>query len=305
MRDYDKIFERLIQGTADYFTRNNLHSQILGISGGIDSTVCAAICCEVGKRTGIPLIGRSLPSKYNKEGETFAAKSVGNAFCGRFNFEEIPIAEPYIALYDFLQTNEGFIPPTPNGNIQARIRMIYLRHLAWIKKGAVIDTDNLTENNLGYFTIAGDIGDWNPIGNLWKTEIFELAKYLVDFYNKRAMTHDRYDLMFEDQFRASAIESSLSLEPTAGLGITFNDLEEIGADSYEEVDAILQELLEWRSCHTEKESTEESKPIDLWLSDATVIESLSEIPWDVIVSVSERHFGSDFKRKQLPLKLKL
>lgn len=56
----------------------------LGVSGGIDSTVVAAICCEVNKQTNIPLIGRSLPIK-NKKDEFDVSKLVGEAFCNNFD----------------------------------------------------------------------------------------------------------------------------------------------------------------------------------------------------------------------------
>ena len=85
INDYSKVFEALVDRTARYVTTNNLKAMILGISGGIDSTVVAAICHEVSKRTGVPLIGRSLPTKYNKEGETTTADLVGKAFCNSNN----------------------------------------------------------------------------------------------------------------------------------------------------------------------------------------------------------------------------
>ena len=59
--NYEKVFNTLVDKTAEYLTKNNLKAMVLGISGGIDSTVVAAICHEVSKKTGIPLIGRSLP----------------------------------------------------------------------------------------------------------------------------------------------------------------------------------------------------------------------------------------------------
>lgn len=58
--DYGKVFEVLVKETANYVKVNNLRAMVLGISGGIDSTVVAAICHEVSKQTGILLIGRSL-----------------------------------------------------------------------------------------------------------------------------------------------------------------------------------------------------------------------------------------------------
>lgn len=303
-KDYNEFFKKLIQGTEDYLLGNNLHSQILGISGGIDSTVCAAICYEVEQKTGIPFIGRSLPSKYNEELEISSASMVGKAFCKEENFDEVLIKEPYDCLYGFLQREEGYMTPTANGNIQARLRMIYLYHLAGMKRGIVIDTDNLTENNLGYFTIHGDVGDFNPIGGLWKTEIFELAKYLVEFYTERSKIHSRSDLRDEDIKRAKAISFSLNLIPTAGLGITSSDLEELEADSYEQVDAILKNLVKWRKLYdTFLKEKEES--LRTWMSVTKNIPELKDIPEETIEAVSKRHFTSDFKRKHLPIKLEL
>ena len=61
--NYEHVFNVLVDKTAEYVTSNNLKAMVLGISGGIDSTVVAAICHEVSKKTDIPLIGRSLPIK--------------------------------------------------------------------------------------------------------------------------------------------------------------------------------------------------------------------------------------------------
>lgn len=59
--------------------------------------------------------------------------------------------------------------PIADGNIQARLRMIYLYNLASIHKGLVMSTDNQTEYQLGFWTIHGDVGDFDPIQDLWKT----------------------------------------------------------------------------------------------------------------------------------------
>jgi len=202
--DYDKVFETLVQKTQDYIVRNNLNCMVLGISGGIDSTVVAAICYEVSKRINIPLIGRSLPTKFNKEGETTTADLVGNAFCDDykvFNINElyhsyimqITHKETGSTKYtvadngDIESVENTFQTPIANGNIQARLRMMYLYNLASIHKGLVMDTDNLTENNLGYFTIHGDVGDFNPIGGLWKTEVFKLAEWLISYYQANSI----------------------------------------------------------------------------------------------------------------------
>jgi NAD+ synthetase len=277
--DYGKVFEALVTKTADYLVNNNIKAQILGISGGIDSTVCAAICHEVAKRTRIPLIGRSLPTKYNKENEVTTAQLVGNAFCD--DFEEVPIKNPYESFLSLLDRAECGMTAIANGNIQARLRMIYLYNLASIYRGLVIDTDNLTENNLGYFTIHGDVGDFNPIGGLWKTEVFELAKYLTSYYTNISNVHSNTELILENLNKSKAIAESIKLIPTAGLGITNNDLEEIGAESYEQVDKVLQ-------CFTDSSIS---------------IDTIDDIPDPVLESIVKRYNASKFKRKRLPIKI--
>ena len=85
------LFNKLIQKTANYIIDNDIKAQILGISGGIDSTVCAAICYEVSKMTNIPLIGRSLPTRNNKSKELYVANLVGNAFCNDYKENSINV----------------------------------------------------------------------------------------------------------------------------------------------------------------------------------------------------------------------
>ena len=282
--DYGKVFETLVQKTQSYVVGNNLNCMVLGISGGIDSTVVAAICHEVSERTNIPLIGRGLPTKFNKEEEVTTAQLVGNAFCN--DFEEVPIKNPYESFLSLLDRAECGMTAIANGNIQARLRMIYLYHLASTKRGLVMDTDNLTENNLGYFTIHGDVGDFNPIGGLWKTEVFKLAEYLIDFYRMTGQI-DRSIAMF----------NSWSLKPTAGLGITNNDLEEIGAESYDQVDEVLEVILAWKMI------TASSKYNFYNFIISDFMAALTHIPEEIIRNVAKRHFASEFKRKQLPIKI--
>lgn len=305
--DYGKVFETLVQKTQDYLVRNNINCMVLGISGGIDSTVVAAICHEVFMRTDIPLIGTSLPTKFNKEAEITTADLVGRAFCN--NYKEIPIMYPYSAFLDFLEAAGDATTPISNGNIQARLRMMYLYNLASIHKGIVMDTDNLTENNLGYFTIHGDVGDFNPIGCLWKTEVFKLAEYLIkhyDLFSQGVGIGDKDSIknreLIEYTYKCDAIKASLALKPTAGLGITNNDLEEIGAESYEQVDSILQEILAWKWLSLEKQGDVYDSIWDMrnaFLEEQQMLDT----PIKVIMAVTDRHFKSEFKRKQLPIKI--
>lgn len=274
--DYKLIFDTIVENTAQYLTNNNIKAMVLGISGGIDSTVCAAICREVKRKTGIPLIGRSLRIK-NKHDEYSASVLVGNAFCD--DFKEIDLSNGYNNLYDAITINEGGVNKQTliaDGNIQARLRMIYLYNLAGINKGLVIDTDNLSEHYLGFFTINGDVGDLNPIGNLWKTEVYELAHYLSEVYN------------FNNDVEAfMAMEASIKLTPTDGLGISNSDLEQIGAKSYNDVDDILKTII-----------TKEGN-INIY---SNKFKQLSEAyGFDVLSKIVDRHLKSQFKRVKLPI----
>ena len=299
--NYKEVIETIIKETSRYVVDNDIKAMVLGISGGIDSTVVAAICYEVSLITGIPLIGRSLPTKFNKEGETSAATLVGEAFCN--DFKEVHIQDVYENIVDYINDVEADYGQTKlaNGNIQARLRMMYLYNLAGIHRGIVMDTDNLTENNLGYFTIHGDVGDFNPIGGLWKTEVFELAEVLLEHYSVHSHCFETYDITKKtnsDYARCQAISKSLELKPTAGLGITNDDLEELGAESYDQVDSILQEILCWKWIEDQNPSIPEER-YQKFMEDQQML----NIPIEVIQNVAKRHFYSSFKRKKLPIKI--
>ena len=297
--NYGLVFERLVNKTKEYIVNNGIQAMILGISGGIDSTVVAAICHEVSVMTGIPLIGRSLPTKFNKEEETNAATLVGKTFCT--DFQTVHIGDWYNELSSEFRLLEGEMTPIAKGNIQARLRMMYLYNLASIHKGIVMDTDNLTENNLGYWTLHGDVGDFNPIGGLWKTEIFKLAEVLIKLYEIHSDVLSHTHGIIRELQKIDAVKASLRLKPTAGLGITNNDLEELGAESYEQVDAILQEILAWKWLANKRgdfpESTKEQK--EMFLDEQQMLDT----PIEIILNVTNRHFNSEFKRKKMPIKI--
>lgn len=284
----EKVFEYLVKETEKYIVGNNLKSMVLGISGGIDSTVCAAICHKVSENTGIPLIGRSIPIK-NKSDEFSVSTMVGEVLCD--DFEIVALHNPYETMLSEIRCFEKVEKQTAiaNGNIQARLRMIYLYNLAGVNNGIVIDTDNLSEHYLGFYTIHGDSGDLNPIGSLWKTEVYELANYLKDYYHKMC------DMMIDEDIRLShtyqkaaiAIEKSIALTPTDGLGISSSDLEQIGADNYNQVDDILEMIVYTPNADKQDAINELSK----------------KYPKSIVMNVYDRYVRTSFKRKHLPIKV--
>lgn len=296
--NYEHVFNTLVEETVKYITKNNLKAMVLGISGGIDSTVVAAICHEVSKKTGIPLIGRSLPIR-NKNDEFDVSKLVGEAFCD--DFKIVGLYRQYRdLLLEIVYQEEGkdmsilsmeqskMQTPIANGNIQARLRMIYLYNLASIHKGLVMSTDNQTEYQLGFWTIHGDVGDFDPIQGLWKTEVYGLANWLVSYYRSNKGSYVPSDNTAERDKRwdmEDALIKSIALTPTDGLGISNSDLDQVGAKSYYDVDRVLQTL-------TCKASPENDKLQD---------ELTSELGPDVVGKITERHLKSRFKRLLSPI----
>lgn len=317
--NYEHVFGVLVDKTAEYVTSNNLKAMVLGISGGIDSTVVAAICHEVSKKTDIPLIGRSLPIK-NKEDEFSVSELVGEVFCDEFKV--FNLSNSYKASLFDLCADAGLIKdckgydwywvsdleeltgrtPIANGNLQARCRMKHLYDIASIRKGLVMSTDNQTEYQLGFWTIHGDVGDFDPIQDLWKTEVYGLANYLRDRYKSKALEalHNDYKETC-DKYRAMsyAVYSSCKLIPTDGLGISNSDLEQIGAKSYDEVDDILSRYIpfkEYRQKHGEPlHPHDEMAESDCWS------QLCARHGEDVVNKVWSRHLASEFKRKKAPI----
>ena len=281
---------------TNYIVNNNLKSLVLGISGGIDSTVTAAIASEACKKTGIKLIGRSLPAHTNNPDEINAAILVGEAFCD--DFKEVAIEKMYARVADEIELNEGPMNSLQLGNVKARLRMIYLYNLASIHRGCVLDTDNRTEHELGFFTIHGDVGDLNcGIIHLWKTEVYELAEFLADLYYIADMYYtmaERNELLQKDEetyrMKANAICESIELIPTDGNGVkSGGDCAQFGLDNYNQVDDVLKTM------YFPEDGMDNIKYKEEYIR---LIDSYNEQGVDKVMTL---HQNSRFKREHLPI----
>ena len=274
--DYKKFYDNSVKFLVDYAKNNKLQSYVLGISGGIDSTIVAVIASEACKQLSIPLIGRSLPSVSNAKDERQASSLVGEAFCD--DFKEVGINHKVSLIKDFFDATESkMMSNLQYGNIKARFRMIYLYHLASLYKGCVLDTDNRTEHELGFWTIHGDVGDVNcGLIHLWKTEVYELAKWLEDYYADNDMPNQYY-----------AIHSSITLIPTDGNGVSNGDCEQFGLDNYNQVDDVLKTMY-FETPRDPKDNHSYDRLID-------------EYNEQGVDKVMMLHQNSEFKRKHLPV----
>ena len=274
MIDYKKFVENSRKWLSNYIKDNHLQSLVIGISGGIDSTVSCAIAYPICKEFDISLIGRSLPTISNHNIEIDTADLVGNAFCD--NYAKKSIEADYIQLLGSLE-REGEVSKLQRGNIKARLRMIYLRHLASVNKGVVLDNDNFTEWNLGFWTVGGDSPMDINLGlhYLWKTEVYELAKYLVS--------------ISKSQKQGDAISLSILLTPTDGNGVSNSDCEQFGLDNYEQVDDVLRTMY-FNNIENETEKANEY---------IRLIDSYNEQGVDKVMIL---HQNTGYKRKELPIK---
>ena len=240
--NYGKMFENIVDFTCDYVNKNNIETLVLGMSGGIDSTLCAALAREVVDRcdTKPELRGLILPIRSN-DIEMERAITTSKAFCN--NFEVKNMTPAYTALAPTIIATKfgGRSIAIRCGNIKARLRMIKLYDTAQKMNGMVLSTDNYTEYMLGFWTLHGDVGDYGMIQNLWKTEVYSLAGYLLNKYKKEDELH-----------KAVALLEGIKAVPTDGLGISESDFDQIypdydkngtPVDVYSKIDAILLDYL--------------------------------------------------------------
>lgn len=277
MIDYKKFVENSRKWLSQYIRDNHLQSIIIGVSGGIDSTVSCAIASPVCKELNIPLIGRSLPCHSNNPEENNSAYLVGKAFCT--DFKEVNLNSEYLNQKRFLELNEGKLTPLQLGNIKARLRMIYLRNLASIHKGVVLDNDNFTEWNTGFWTVGGDSPMDINLGlhYLWKTEIYELANYLLgELYSDKDV-----DIAMK---KYQALLESVRLTPTDGNGVSNSDCDQFGLEDYDQVDDVLKTM--YYSTSNKEEYIR-------------LIDSYNEQGVDKVMAL---HQNTEYKRKELPIK---
>lgn len=218
----EEIFKALVLGTRDYISKNGFTRAVLGLSGGIDSAICAVIAAfALGSEN---VIGILMPSQFS------SGSSIDDALALAGNLKirhiEIPITNLYQSYIDtlaeVLKTKE--INPTKE-NIQARIRGNILMALSNEFDWFVLVTGNKSETSVGYSTLYGDMaGGLSPIKDVYKTVVYRLC----NFINKK--------------FNNLIPENTLLKEPSAELKPDQKDLDSL--PPYDELDAILKLYLE-------------------------------------------------------------
>ncbi|MEA1936823.1 MAG: NAD(+) synthase [Patescibacteria group bacterium] len=179
VRQSEEIAGRIIRFIQAMHRKTGRPYVVIGLSGGIDSSLMATLCKEALGRKNV--IGVKMP--YLKIGSDkslrYANSLVESLELPADNIFEMPINEAVDATAENLKRAGIMFGPVDKGNIMARERMKILYAIAGVKGGLVVDTCNKTEVFLGYFTRYGDgASDYNPVGGIYKTWVWELAKYL-------------------------------------------------------------------------------------------------------------------------------
>jgi NAD+ synthase (glutamine-hydrolysing) len=170
-----EIYAALVLGTGDYVRKNGFQRVLIGLSGGIDSALTAAIAADALGKKGV--VGVAMPSQYSSkeslEDAKLLAKNLG------IEFLTIPITDVFQSYLKTLAPSfKGLKPNVTEENIQARIRGNILMALSNKFGWLVLTTGNKSEMSVGYCTLYGDMaGGYAVLKDVPKTLVYELTRY--------------------------------------------------------------------------------------------------------------------------------
>ena len=168
-------YHAMVSGLRDYCAKSGFPRVLLGLSGGVDSALVAAIAADALGAENLRTV--MLPSDYTSEGSLQDAKDLAENLKCRYDF--LPISQGQAAIHDSLAPLfEGTQPDLTEENIQSRLRGLFLMALSNKFGEMLLTTGNKSEVAVGYATIYGDMaGGYNPIKDLYKTRVFEICQW--------------------------------------------------------------------------------------------------------------------------------
>ena len=171
----EEVYGALVLGTRDYCAKNGFQHVVLGLSGGIDSTLVALVAVDALGADRVTCV--SMPSHYSSEGTRSDAEQLARNL--GVDFREIPIADAMAVYDEMLATHfEGRDPDITEENLQARIRGNLLMALSNKFGWLVLTTGNKSENSVGYSTLYGDsAGGFAVIKDVPKLLVYRLTEF--------------------------------------------------------------------------------------------------------------------------------
>ena len=221
MAEYGQVWQALVIGLRDYVEKNGFKSVLLGLSGGIDSALVAAIATDA---IGADRVyGVSMPSKYSSEHSKKDAADSAQRLGINFRTVEIqPMVDSYL--------NSLGLTGVAEENLQARVRGTTLMGISNQEGHLVLATGNKSELAVGYSTLYGDaVGGFAPIKDLFKVDVWGLAQWRNEMAKKEGKT-------------PPIPESSISKEPSAELRPGQKDSDSL--PDYKVLDQILYIYIE-------------------------------------------------------------
>lgn len=252
-----KIIQIKIRELRNYFKKFNFKKGIIGLSGGLDSAVSCVLAVKALKAKNVIPVLMPYQGISDSQSVSDALKLVKRLKIPKRNIFIIPINKPVDALWKILKKYKGK-EKIRFGNLMARERMRILFDLSQVFKAIVIGTENRSELELGYYTLWGDQASGiEPIKNLWKTQIYQLAKFLKEIPKE-----------------------ILEKSPSPGLWKGQTAEKEIGVN-YLEIDIILSAFkdLKMKPKEIAKKFKVSKKKIDLVLNRVKIGEIKKSIPY--------------------------
>jgi len=223
-------YEACVLGLRDYVNKNGFPGVVLGLSGGIDSALCAAMAVDAlgAERVRCVMLPYKFTAQESLDDAAACAKALG------VRYEILPIAPAVEGLEAALaKTFTGLPRDVTEENLQARARGTILMAISNKFNLMVVTTGNKSEMSVGYATLYGDMnGGFNPIKDLYKTEVFRLSRLRNGWKPDGAMGPDGPVIP----------DNILTRPPTAEL--RENQKDEDSLPPYSVLDAILERLVE-------------------------------------------------------------
>lgn len=170
MSKYSQITDYLVNFLDTEVRKTGIKKVVVGLSGGLDSAVVAVLAH---KAFGDDLLCVKMPSQYSSQSSLDDA----DALCKEFGLKNETVSiEPMLRAYEEMNPN---LDNLRKGNFSSRMRMSTLFDISAREGALVLGTSNKSELMLGYGTLYGDLSSAiNPIGDLYKSEVYELARHL-------------------------------------------------------------------------------------------------------------------------------
>ncbi len=169
LSDEAEMWQGLVVGLRDYISKNGFSSVVLGLSGGIDSALVAAIAIDAVGASNV--YGVAMPSKYSSGHSVEDAQALADATGINFRIQSIaPMVDSFMTNLDLTGVAEE--------NLQARVRGTTLMGISNAEGHIVLATGNKSELAVGYSTLYGDaVGGFAPIKDIYKTDVWALATW--------------------------------------------------------------------------------------------------------------------------------